>query len=128
MAITVSQVIADKGPSFVGDPRLTSFEEMACFYVGVKAFGDKADYAKGLIMLHWLTLEAQGGGNSTKSGSGAVGGIREEEEGKLRREFHQSFTGDKSDDYWKSTSFGSEYLAIRRACIFRARNSFVTTA
>lgn len=126
MALTIAQIIAVKGPTFVGDSRLAAFEELACLYVGAKAFGAKLNLAKSLIMLHWLTLEAQSGGDSATSGGGVVGGIKKEQEGKLITEFHSTILEGDGDNYWKSTSFGSEYLTLRRACIIKARNSMVT--
>lgn len=125
MAITIAQIIAVKGPSFVGDSRLDAFEELACLYVSDRAFVDKTNLAKSLVMLHWLTLEAQGGGDSSTSGSGSVGGIKKEQEGKLIREIHSTISEEDSDNYWKSTSFGSEYLILRKACIFKARTRCV---
>ncbi len=125
---TVEGIIATKSPDFVGDSRIADFDEMAQLYATSVAFKTKWVYARALIVLHMLTLDAQGGGSSTSSGSGVVGGIKSEKEGDLSRAFNSSANTQAprdGDAYWNSTSFGSEYLLLRRACFILPRTKMV---
>ena len=118
---TVAGIVALKSPDFASDTRLPDLEELAAFIVAQTAFGDKWVYAKALLVLHWLTLDAQGGGSSSSSGAGVVGGIKSEKEGDLSRTFNTIISMDDRNGYLKSTSFGAELLQLWKACLFLPR-------
>lgn len=122
---TVNEVIALRSPDFVGDSRIPGMDEIAKMYVSSRMFKDKWTYARALIILHWLTLDARGGGSSTQSGSGVVGNVIEEKEGKLEYKYGSILTKDDKDGYYKSTSFGAELLQLYRICILAPRTRWV---
>lgn len=118
---TVANIVKLKSPDFDGDSRIDDLDELAKFHVAEVAFGDKWVYARALLVLHWLTLDAQGGGSSSGSGSGIVGGIKSEKEGDLARSYNGIISSDDKDGYLKSTSFGAELLQLWRACLILPR-------
>lgn len=114
---TIAEVIAFKGPSFLGDSRLGGLESAADMYVSMNAYGARWIYAKALLVLHWLTLDAQGGGSSSASGSGIYGGVSEEKEGGLSRKYNLPSNISEKKIYLMSTSFGAEFLMLSDTCI-----------
>ena len=111
---TAKQIIAVKSPSFASDTRLDDFIVLAAYYVSESAYGARYQYALALIVLHWLTLDAQRGGSSTSSGSGVGGAITSEKEGDLARAFGAPSSSKKdADAYWNGTIFGQEFLSLR---------------
>lgn len=126
---TAQEIVVLKSPSIPADTRLDDFIELAKFHISENTFGDKYEYALALLVLHWLTLEAQTGGSSTSSGSGAVGGVSSKKEGQLSINFGGMPSGtSERRAYLMSTQFGQELLQIWNACIFTARNRFVNDA
>lgn len=121
---TASQIIALKSPDLSSDPRLSDFVDLAVLQTSKDAFGTKYQLAIALLVLHWLTLESQGGGSSSGSGSGVIGGIKSEKEGDLSRSYGSLInpSGKGSDNYFNSTVFGAELLTLRRSCIMMPRN------
>ena len=122
MAInTVEGIVALKSPSFASDPRISDMDELAQFHLAQSAFGTKWIYARALLVLHWLTLDAQGGGSATTSGDGTVGGIKSEKEGALARSYNTIVSSTDEHGYLKSTSFGAELVQLWRAYILSVR-------
>lgn len=128
---TAKEIVQLKMPSLdvSGDDsdRVDDFLVLAAFYVSENIFGVKYQYALALVVCHQLTLDAQGGGSTDSSGSGVVGGIKKEKEGDLSREYggvSQNISQQKQ--YFMSTPFGQELLQLWNACIFGARNRFVS--
>lgn len=119
---TVSGIIALKSPSFAGDLRISDLDELAKFHLAQKPFGVRWIYARALLILHWLTLDAQGGGSASTSGSGVIGGISSEKEGDLARSYNTIISSDDKDGYLKSTSFGAELLQIWKSCLILPMN------
>jgi hypothetical protein len=123
---TAQEIIALKGPSFSSDPRLADFVALAKKQISSVNFGTNYEYACALLVLHWLTLEKQGGGSSTVSGSGVVGGIKSEAEGDLSRSYGSSgAAGNSRNEYYGSTCFGQEFLALWKGNLILPRNSYV---
>jgi hypothetical protein len=114
---TVADIVALKSPDHATDPRLADFEALAAFHLASSVFGNRWVYAKALLVLHWLTLESQGGGNSATSGSGAIGGISSEKEGDLARKFNAIVSAEDRNGYLKSTAFGAELIQLWRSLI-----------
>ncbi len=110
--------------------RVDDFITLAMFFISERIFGPKYEYALALVVCHQLTLDAQGGGDSTTSGSGVVGGIKTEKEGDLARGYGlgNGVNLDLSEwkMYWVSTPFGQELLSLFNACILIPRNRFVS--
>jgi len=127
MAIsTAQQIIVLKSPSLSGDSRLDDMVELAKFHLGPSVWGTKYQYALALLVLHWLTLDAQGGGSSSSSGTGAVGGIKSEKEGDLQRSFGGLPSGvSERRAYLMSTTFGQELLQLQAACLMLPRTRLV---
>ena len=122
---TAKNIVILKAPGFSTDTRLDDFIALAETVTSETNFGEKYNYAVALLVLHWLTLDAQGGGSESSSGSGVVGGIKSEKEGDLARSYGGGASGSNaqpSDDYLRSTSFGQELLFLRRSCLFLPRN------
>lgn len=115
---TAKEIIALKSPSFASDPRLDDFIVLAADFVSQSAYGTKYQHALALVVLHWITLDALGGGSSSSSGSGIGGGIKMEKEGQLARQYGSTPSGASTDDaYWMSTIFGQELLSLRSRCV-----------
>ena len=114
---TVSEIVDVRSPSHSGDSRIGDLDELAQFHLASSTFGTKWIYARALMVLHWLTLDAQGGGSSSSSGSGIVGGIKSEKEGDLARAYAVPQSKDGRDAYLMSTSFGAELLQLWKACL-----------
>lgn len=119
---TVSGIVALKSPSHASDPRISDFDELAKFHLAQRPFGVRWVYARALLILHWLTLDAQGGGSASTSGSGVVGGISSEKEGDLARSYNNVISVNDPDGYLKSTSFGAELLQVWRSCLILPMN------
>jgi len=115
---TVAEIVAVKSPSHAGDSRIGDFDTLAKHHIAQAPFGDKWVYARALLVLHWLTLDAQGGGSSSTSGSGVVGGIKSEKEGDLARSYGTIGGGiNEKNAYLMSTSFGAELVQLWKACL-----------
>jgi hypothetical protein len=126
---TASQIVALKSPDLASDSRLSDFIGLAKEQLSATNFGTKYEYAVALLVLHWMTLDAQGGGSDSSSGSGVVGGIKSEKEGDLARSFGNlgSGSGAKAGNaYYNSTAFGAEFISLRRRKFLLPRNRFVT--
>jgi len=123
---TAKEVVELKMPDLVGDSRVDDMIELAAFYISENIFGNKFQYALGLVALHMLMLDKQSGGSSASSGTGAVGGIKSEKEGDLSRSFGGIGTNIKERNfYYMQTPFGQELLGLFNACILTPRNRFV---
>jgi len=115
---TVRDIVATLCPGKEEDPRLEIFLELATAFVAESAFLTKYNYALALVVCHQFQLETQGGGSSTISGNGAVGGISSIKEGQLEKKFGGPSTNmSESKLYWGQTSHGMSYLALCNACI-----------
>jgi len=114
---TVSGIVALKSPSHAGDSRIADLDELAKFHIAQKPFGVRWVYARALLILHWLTLDVQGGGSSSSSGSGIIGGVNSEKEGDLSRSFNSIISASDPNGYLKSTSFGAELLQLWKSCL-----------
>lgn len=126
MAIsTAQQIIALKSPDHASDPRLDDFVKLSKFHISQTVFGTKYQYALALMVLHWITLDAQGGGSSSSSGSGVVGGIKSEKEGDLQRTYNLPSGKDERDSYLRGTVFGSELLQLWKTIILIPRTKMV---
>lgn len=125
---TAKEIIELKSPSLVGDSRVDDFISLAELTVSENTFGDKYQYALALVVLHQITLDAQGGGSSSSSGSGVGGGIKSEKEGDLQRTYGSfSSSGETSHrkEYWNSTIFGQEYWQLMQTCLLLPRTRLV---
>ncbi|MBT8490922.1 MAG: DUF4054 domain-containing protein [Deltaproteobacteria bacterium] len=125
---TAQEIIVAKSPSLSGDSRLDDFVNLAKLTVGQTIFGTRYQYALALVALHMLTLDSQSGGSSTGSGTGAAGGVKSEKEGDLQRSYgsvDSSSIGNASDAYFSTTSFGQEYLNLKKSLILPIRNRHV---
>jgi len=115
---TAAQIIAVKSPSFASDPRLNDFIALAGYHVSQSAYGTRYQYALALVVLHWLTLDAQRGGSSSSSGSGVGGAITSEKEGDLARSYGAPPSSTKeANAYYGGTIYGQEFLSLRNTCI-----------
>ena len=125
---TAAEIVVLKSPSLSGDSRIDDFVDLAKLTVGQLPFGTRYQYALALVALHMITLDTQGGGSSSSSGSGVTGGIKSEKEGELQRSYGptaQNAIKNPSDAYFTSTSFGMEYLHLKRAVLIKPRNRMV---
>ena len=125
---TAAEIIVLKSPSLAGDSRINDFVDLARLTVGRLPFGTRYEYALALVALHMITLDSQGGGSSSSSGSGVIGGIKSEKEGDLQRSYGTiagTAVNNPSDAYFSSTSFGMEYLNLKRSILIKPRNKMV---
>jgi len=124
---TASEIVVLKMPDLATDPRIDDFISLSAFYVSESIFSEKYQYALALVALHMFMLDKQSGGNSTSSGSGAMGGIKSEKEGDLSRSFG-GMSGNVSQTkiYFSSTPYGLELLQLWNACILMPRTRFVS--
>lgn len=121
---TASQIIALKSPSHAGDTRLTDMVALAKLNLSSAVFGVRYEYAVALLVLHWLTLDAMGGGTSTTSGGGTLG-VKSEKEGELSRAYFDPKSSE-GESYYAQTAFGNEFLQLRKSQIVLPMNRFVT--
>ncbi len=126
---TAQEIVLLKMPSLVlpdDEERIDDFITLAGFYVSENIFQAKFQYALALVVCHQLTLDSQGGGSTTSSGSGVIGGIKSEKEGDLKRDYGGIGTNiSEYKQYFMSTPFGQELLQLWNACILMPRNRFV---
>lgn len=115
---TITEVLTFKGPGFVGDSRLTGLETAAGMYLAYSTYGDKWIYAKALLVLHWLTLDARGGGSSSASANGIHGAVKSEKEGSLSRTYAVPSNLSERRAYLMSTSYGAELLDLSNTVVF----------
>jgi len=117
----------DAGPGGSDEDRINDFIELAKFYISENIFQTKYQYALALMVCHQLTLDAQGGGSTTTSGSGVIGGVKSEKEGDLARSYGGMGSNvSESKQYLMSTPFGQELLQLWNACLLLPRNRFVS--
>ncbi len=130
---TAKEIVQLKMPSLVfpaDEARVDDFISLADFFISERIFSAKYQYALALVVCHQLTLDSQGGGNTSTSGSGVVGGINSEKEGDLARQY--GFNNGMNIElpewkmYWVSTPFGQELMSLFKACILIPRNRFVS--
>lgn len=123
---TAKEIVAVICPGKDTDPRIDDFLDLATAFVASVTFGTKYNYALALVVCHMFQLEEQGGGSSTSSGSGAVGGIKSIKEGQLSKTFGGPSTNLRDNKaYWGQTSSGLNLMALWDACIFMPRNRMV---
>ncbi len=122
---TATQIIALKSPDHAADSRLDDFIELAKFYINQTVFGTKYQYALALVVLHWLTLDARGGGSSTSSGSGVAGSIKSEKEGDLQRSYSVPTSKNERKEYLMGTVFGQELLQLWNTFILMPRTKMM---
>lgn len=129
MAIsTAKQIIELKSPSLVGDSRIDDMVDLAKLTVSESVFGNKYQYALALVVLHQITLDSQSGGTSTSSGSGVSGGLTSEWEGDLKKDFGNigaSAVKNLGEAFYMTTTFGQEYINLKRSCIITVRSRCV---
>ena len=121
---TVASYIASRAPNYVGDSRLSAFEEQAALETGT-VFGspDLRSKAIFLLMVHWLTMDDARGG----AGSGGVGGtIKREKEGQLEREYMLDFSITAKYPDLSQTRWGLELIRLRKSKIIMPCNRFST--
>jgi hypothetical protein len=76
----------------------------------------QTNYAIALVMMHWLTLQSQSGTGNAQSGV-----ITSKREGDLAISYAHN-TSNNSNGYWGQTSYGQEYLQLKRSCFMTVRN------
>lgn len=123
---TPQEIIANICPGKETDPRVDDLLDLATAFVAEVTFGTKYNYALALVVCHQFQLEGQGGGTSTTSGNGAVGGVTSIKEGQLQKQFGGP-PGNISENkiYWSQTASGLNLMALWDACIFMPTNRMV---
>lgn len=132
MSLSVSQIIAARGPQFTGDPRLSSLVTLAKKELDATAFGDNYNKAVAYKVLHILTLEKISQGNpGTGANSGVqVGGVDSVSEGDVSVSYSKPGSSSSSslsarNDDLSSTQFGKELLALMKRSIVTFRNNTI---
>jgi hypothetical protein len=123
--VTVDTVIVTGGASqAVAEITLSRWYELlsdATDWVGstFTACG-QTNKAIAMLIMHWLTLEANGGG----SGNAVTGSVKSKKEGDLSQTYAvgSSSNSNGPDGYYQQTVYGQEYLQIRYRCIMRPMN------
>jgi len=128
---TAKEIVQLKLPSLdvsgADEARVDDLIELAGFYVSENIFTVKYQLALALVVCHQITLDSQGGGSTTASGSGVIGGLKSEKEGDLAKSFGgMSSNISESKQYLSSTPHGQELLMLFNACILGPRNRFVS--
>lgn len=124
---TANDVVAFKCPGKESDPRLGNFITATEIYISSNYFGDKFTYAQGLLICHWLMLEARGGGSDETSGSGEVGAVTSKKEGDLQIQFSgMGNMWNQSNGYLAQTTHGQELLMLYNTCILNPITRFVS--
>ena len=103
MALTVEQIITLRRPATTLDSTTTGLIEMAGYVTDAAAFSTTYDYARAMLVCHWLEMASR---------MNAVGPISSLSEGSLSISY--AGAGSAGDDAYASTSYGQEYLLLQR--------------
>jgi hypothetical protein len=122
--LTSKQVILLREPGITDDATLDSYIELAEDCLSEEAFCNKYQNAVALQVLHWYSLSNRlSAGGPGGSIPGAVASLKE---GDLQISFRSTFTSaDAGDAELAQSKYGLELLALRRSCVFAARNRHV---
>lgn len=111
MAIN-ADFVREVAPEFADltDSVIDFWIEQAVLSINVDVWGDKADFATGLMTAHYLTIRAR---------RGAGGPIRSEKVGDLKIEYGNN--DGESLDALDSTSYGQNFKQMRRSLVITPR-------
>jgi hypothetical protein len=104
---TATDIFAVLAPEFENDSRVSTVVSLAKTQVG-KVFGKQRSAAIANLAAHMLSMADR---------NGAAGGVASKSEGGLSI----SFAGLATDDLLAQTSYGAEFLRLRRMVIFGPR-------
>ena len=108
--------IKDLFPEFsaVSDTRIENFIEIASLSLSEKVWG--SSYGTGLSYLTAHLLKRAGAGGGVQGGSSNPGVVTSEKVGELQRSYAlPNFSGGSAEDsLLATTSYGAEYLRLRR--------------
>jgi len=116
---TAKEIVLVRDPDIPDDQQLTDRIALATARTGDE-WGDQKNEAIALQVLHMYALDSRG---SAASGGGIAGPLTGEKEGRVSRQYGGSLLNSLSakDIPWAQTSYGLEYLALRRMCIMGVR-------
>lgn len=102
---TQTDIIRALAPELSGESnnRLSLFLNLASLSVNISVWGTKADYGTSLLAAHMMTVSKRNG----------VLGVSMETVGDLSR----SYNAIKGDEIMMQTSYGAEYLRLKRSLI-----------
>lgn len=118
--ITVQEYIDTRAPQYSSDTRLPEMEAQAAMEIGC-VFGDLANKATFLLIMHWLTLDDR---DADTGGQGIGGTIKRNKEGQLEREFMVDFSLTAKYPDLSQTRWGMELIRLRRSVVMTVRNRF----
>ena len=119
--MTTQEYIALRAPELTIDARVDSLVDVADSFKGCLT-GDRAEMAKGLLVLHWLTLSYR---SNNDAQGGAIGGVVSEKEGDLQVSYGGVVnTSNLSDNALAQTSWGLEYESLMKSCMLFPRTRF----
>jgi hypothetical protein len=104
MALTVEQIIMLRRPTTTLDPTTTGLIEMAGYVTDAAAFGNTYDYARAMLVCHWLEMASR---------MDKVGPIASLSEGSLSISYASAAAGSDGMSY-ASTSYGQEYMLLQK--------------
>lgn len=121
--MTSKDIILLRDSNIQDDATLDDYIELAESCLNEAAFCEKYENAVALQVLHWYALAGRANGGVGGAIAGALSSLKE---GDLQVSFSKTFvTSDPADADLAQTKYGLELLALRRSCIFAARNRFV---
>lgn len=109
---TPQEIIILRAPQYTGEPRLDDLVTLATAQTG-NVYGTHKNLAIALLVLHWLTMEKQGG---------TSGSIKSEKEGDLARSYGTSISISQRYPDLSQTSWGMELIRLRKSLILGPRN------
>ena len=104
MALTVEEIIVLRRPATTLDSTTTGLIEMAGYVTDAAAFGTTYEYARAMLVCHWLEMSSR---------MDKVGPISSLGEGSLSISYGGAAGGNDGAAY-ASTSYGQEYIALQR--------------
>ena len=119
MSVSTAQgIIAVRAPGFATAPDLADLVTLATQLTGAE-YGVNREYAKALLVMHWLSLRGRDGGSGTNVSAGS---IQSESEGSLSRSYGVASGANVRDAGLGQTAYGLELLSLRDSVLITFRN------
>lgn len=121
MAITVDEYIQTRSTFDPTTPDNVKLIAQAELQLGTHCNEDLTNLAVALLVMHWLTIAANG-----SQGSGGTGSPQELEEGDLRISFASISSSSKIDPFLAMSSYGIELFWLGKKCLLTPMNRMMS--
>ncbi len=121
MAITIDEYIQTRSTFDPTTPDNVKLIAQATLQIGPHCNDDLTNLAIALLVMHWLTIAANG-----SQGSGGTGAPQELEEGDLRISFASISNMSNIDPFLAMSSYGIELFYLGKKCLLTPMNRMMT--